>query len=1319
MNLVRHTCLRFKKGETSDKVYEVDLVETAGDYLVNFRYGKFGANLREGCKTKTPVDQTEATKIANSLLVSKINKGYWVEAGYDPVNDTFIGEQTVGDRTTDTAQPTETQTSKSNDASNSNAGLDHKIIKRLENFSQGSFVRDKRDDNLQKINGYSLGRTIWKVGELRIKTALPALIKVLKSDNINKQPLDYYSILWAFGRIGDVGNESILALIDTFEKKLPENTGYMVTEVKMALTNQPAQFIPTYDDTINQAEMVSEVAQFDKLEKQSFETLSDSDSKYVDKVLELHGLTADVANALKQLKIEDALISDDIKENRDATNEGVNAELTADLTEDTDGFPHYVVKYLSPQSVSILRKNEAAYPKLLNAIEKLLDNKKNILIAEKSKKYQADYDLYMSLIARIDLNTIFDNNADDVSYAQHARLDWIWGSEKKALIKALKKTGKVDNAKKLWKRVEKYSDLTSDTNVEISPKQINEYQQILKEANVYDDVNAALDMFSLNDYQWLFMREQLSVDTQCKYEEDVAYEVNRKFQHQFYHLRAQALKPKQALLDTHQLSALGVYWASLADDKHRNQAIAVIRNTPVKQPFTQTFRRFYKIAEFRDDSEALAILNYRIEATKPSLSSYWETTPKPFSKATKEYFRRRMVRTLRNIGKFQPQHYLQYSVDILLQADDADTELANTSNPSGSVYFPKLSALNYILHHHSSAFSKNYLGIWRFDKNAQETARPEAYPKLWDKAESELLALLIACKSVLVNDFAFTKFKTKTAYLEKINQQDWIKLVQRPYENTALLALDHLQNDLNNTQVMIAVLASPFVSVRKKALDALNGETLGENLDLLVIMLLSNHDDVYEFAQSYLYTAQENYTELSDRLLAELMALDTSEADSSSNSPNNTKEAQKSNYLKRIEWLLLHPLKGKASLASITPLLTRPEFEYQLLATKLLEVSNYSFAELEESYTLMSQSKYPEIRAGAIALLAKLSTAEKIKHKDLLFKALVDEHPALRKKSREVIAGIDDQPFRIETFDYILPTFFKAEPVDGFADDMLEVVVVLEPMHTEVDSDLLWRLLNAKSKLAQWVGALILSSRSADDFSVKQLALLTKNPTVSVRDWALDKFESDLSLTTNNFSEAIRILDNRWDDSRQRAIQFFQNNFDQNTVGQNSSNQNNANDSFWNSQRTIAVCDNVYPDVQRFGRDLVTRFFTEDQGEEYLIKLSQHPSANVQLFVSGFLKEYASDQVAIILSLQPYFRTVLSQVNRGRLIKDRVIQFLFNEAQKDDQVAKMVAALFTDQSISKVIADKMQYIKTLYQLQTQHSHINTPVITIEPEVRSI
>ena len=1245
MKLTRRTILRFTQG-TSDKVYEVDLVKTASEnYLVNFRYGKYGANLREGCKTKSAVELAQATKIADSLLVSKINKGYCVVEGYDPISQELIGEH---------VKPSVDETSANNESSAAtNNERDNKIIARLERFSFGHETI---------IDGYTLGRTIWKVGELRLQAARPMIEKILTTASVKKDPLDYYSILWTLGRIA---NEESLHLIDKIAKKLPENTEYMLTEVKMALASQAEQYLPVVDKAIDVVDTAEQIKSFDLIEQISVSALSPQIKDYRYKVLELHNISTEINNALEQLKIEDLIVD--------------NKALTPQKK--------HLYQHLEQHIVDKLEASEAFYPTLEQSINCLLEHKKNSLIDARARKYKPDYDLYMSLIAEMDLSKVLSDDYD-IQQAQAGRLDWIWGGSK-AFKKALKKSPKVKNIQSLWQRVIHYSDIASDRESTYKQSEIKAAEEMVKTAGVYEDVLQAIEGLKFDDYLWSYKNEKLSNDTKSKYANDFNIIIINLISDKYHTLKEQALQPKKVLLGHFQQTALVTYWASSYDVSLRSKVLGMVRAMGVKDPFTQTFRRLYKIAEFRDDAEIIAILNYRVEATSPSPSSYWSKS-KPFSKPTKEYFRRRLVRTLRHIASLRPALYPLYAREVLLQADDKDTTLSAYNKKHHLTHFPRLLALNFILHKNSILFSENSLRIWRVNRGVKkDIARPEAYPSLWDQAEQDLLAILLGCKASIVNNFAFDRLSKKEAYLKTVAQSQWLKLVQRPYENTALLALDYLQDSLDDINVIKAILAAQFDSVRKKALQALDGERLGEQRDLLVLMLLSEHDDVYEFAKSYLYTAQDHYKELSDQLLHELLSAEVS---------------QQGHYAERIEWLLLHPLKDTASLAAITPLLAQAELAIQLLGAKLLEASSYSFDDMQDSYQRMSESEYPEIRAGAIALLAKLPTEKKIQHKALLFKALLDEHASLRQKSRAVIATIDDQDFRIACFDYVLPSFFKAEPFAGFFDDMLALVVILAPMHKEVDIDLLWRLLNAKSKLAEWSGAIILSARQANEFSVKQLALLSKNPTVSVRDWSLAAFEADLSLTKNNYSQAIRLLDNRWDDTRSRAIRFFQDNFV---------------DDFWNSQRTIAVCDNVYADVQRFGRDLVTRFFHEGDGEEYLLKLSQHPSANVQLFVSGFLTEYASNQTELILSLQPYFKTVLSQVNRGRLIKDRIIRFLFDEANKQEAVATMVAALFSDQSVSMVIADKMQYIKTLFKLQQQFTQIQTPVVIIEPEVRAI
>ncbi|MCK5902566.1 MAG: hypothetical protein KAG28_05400 [Cocleimonas sp.] len=983
MKQVRHTTLRFKQG-ASDKVYEVELVEIAALYLVHFSYGRFGATLREGSKTKTPISLKEATAIANSLLVSKIKKGYCVTQGYDPINKIIL-DKTVAPKavTTSTMKIQE---------------RDQAIVHRLEEFSQSP---------QPLIQGYALGRTIWKAGELRIKAAQPAIEKILTSSEVKKEALTYYSILWTLGRIGD---QKTLVLVDKIANKLPKKTEYMLMEVKMALSSNPQSLLPEIDE--------------------------------------------------------------------------------------------------------------------------------------------------------------------------------------KRLAQCLK----VDSLSQLHQEERKH----------------------------------------------------------------------RYFQE----------------------TVLGLYWASLVDTSLRETLLTLVKNISVKDPFTLTFRRVYKIAEFRDDAQVLALLNHNVETSLPSKSNAWSNRKKPFTRNTKAYFRRRLPRTLRKIGKFQAEDYSRYATAVLLQVDDKDVRSVYSKRHKLR-YFPHLSAVNFILHRHSRLLTKNHLSFWHLKRGIkQDIAHPEAYPLLWKQAAPDLFALLLDCKARIINDFSFQRLNQSEDYLTTRAIQDWVVLVQKPYENTALLAVDYLNDVLTQPTVLKAVLSAQFKAVRKRALENLDGESLGTQIDVLAMMLLSEYSNVHRFAKSYLYTAQAHYTVLSDRILATLL----------------TRKTVELMLTPRVEWVLLHPLKNHASLSAIAPLLKHPNLTLQLLGSKLLAVSKANFYTLEVHYQNMSQSEHPEIRAGALGLLTRLSVDEKIQYKSLLFNALVDEHPALRERSHRVIKTIKRQAFRKETFDFVLPTFFKTEPVEGFADDMLALVLTLKPIYKKIDINLLWRLLHAKSKLAEWVGALILPMRSPKEFSVKQLVFLTKHATQGVRNWSFSVFEQDLSLVVDHSPQSIGLLDNPWDDTRQQAIQFFQNQF---------------NHHFWDGERTLAVCDNVYADVQRFGRDLVTRFFQKYHSEAYLLYLSQHPSPNVQQFISSFLSHYANDKPDLILSLQHYFRTVLSQVNRGRIVKDRIIQFLLIEARKNEAVATMVATLFSEQSISHVIVDRMQYIQTLFKIQNQFRHIKTAIKVIEPEIRGI
>lgn len=1164
MKLIRRTTLRFQDG-SSDKVYEVDMVEAADDsYLVNFRYGRSGKPLTEGSKTAAPVDSAKAKKVADSLLVSKMNKGYQVLMGYNPVTGETIGASAAAQPA---AAPRKGKKAQSRD---------QQILERLRKFAEG----DTHADSAGLIDGYSLSRSVWKAGELRIPdltTALQALLANLPT-KAKDDAMTYYSIAWAAGRTRD---PAAFAVLQQLQDKIPAHL-YQFTCLQIG--QAPENCLPQLDQTLDAVQAIEAIQAFDHYAAMSFDRLNTEDRAYIRHVLHWQGLTAAIEQALSQSVLADA---------------------------DQD----FMQLRVDAASYAQIQANKAAVPELESAIQDVLRYHYNALLDQKKCDYQADFDLYTQLLAGMNLETVLANDSWNIDRAREGNVQYLWGDSKLNLQNALKATGKVNNISGLWQRVINYYELQSKRQQAVSADRLQHCYAILHTHQAYDDVVKRI-VPTLNTDNWFYgYQHNVSPAIRSKYDTALAYHVRRLFQDRFADLRQEALKPKEQLLEHYSQHVVNLYALASIQPEKLALAMTAIQNAPVNHSFTASFRKLYKMAEFLDDHTALAILNHRLETTPDDgRRQSWRDENPSFTQQSKRYLRRRTVRHLRNLGKFAPNAYLQLAREVLVLADDA-SPVAQRTPKKQLIHFPDLVAMNFILHRHSHLYEQDYKGAWFLQENRQNEAnQPEAFATLWAYAGQDLLYILRHCKAAMVNDFAYRRLQPQTAFLQEQTQATWLELVVRPYENTALLALEHLRDSLQQTNVVFALLNAHFAAIRHHGLANLTPAHFAKNPDLLLDLLLSPHDDVQLFAKNYVYTMPNNHT--------------------------------------------LLPL-----------LLARPE---------------------------------PALQALGIALIGKLSDAEKREYRVLLFNALTDENAELRRGAKMAVLSVKDADFQKDIFAHILPVLFKAEPVDGYSDDMLAIVQAVAPIHAEIDQNLLWRLLTAKSKLAERAGAIILSAHPADAFSVKQLAMLTKIPTLQVRTWAMAALQADSARVTEQFAEAVRILDNRWDDTRTQAIALF---------------AAFAAD-FWTSERVVAVCDQIYHDVQQFGRELVLRGFEHGEGEHYLLQLSQHPANNVQLFVSNFLQQYASGKPNTILQLQGYFNTVLSQVNRGRLVKDRVIAFLFTESGKDEQVARMVASLFTDQSLSRVIADKARYIKTLFDLQNRYGIQQTPVHVIAPAVRA-
>lgn len=75
MKKVKSARLTFTEA-SSDKEYQLHLVEDNKLFIVNFEYGRRNGTLKSGTKTKSPVSQDEAEKIFDKILKEKTSEGY-------------------------------------------------------------------------------------------------------------------------------------------------------------------------------------------------------------------------------------------------------------------------------------------------------------------------------------------------------------------------------------------------------------------------------------------------------------------------------------------------------------------------------------------------------------------------------------------------------------------------------------------------------------------------------------------------------------------------------------------------------------------------------------------------------------------------------------------------------------------------------------------------------------------------------------------------------------------------------------------------------------------------------------------------------------------------------------------------------------------------------------------------------------------------------------------------------------------------------------------------------------------------------------------
>jgi predicted DNA-binding WGR domain protein len=768
-----------------------------------------------------------------------------------------------------------------------------------------------------------------------------------------------------------------------------------------------------------------------------------------------------------------------------------------------------------------------------------------------------------------------------------------------------------------------------------------------------------------------------------------------------------------------------------------------LKEIPFKAGFFKAIRRIYKAAEFRLDAEVFGLLAKRFDLEKScfyrsawggdhvrlpgtwNYISFKKEISKPdsrlaYSNRTRAYLRQRIWRTLRRMGQCDDSRYVLMAAGLLLAFSDEDAGAPKQSksyrweqNGDGrwqSVcvaerrygLFGGYGAFNHILHENSLTYRPASNGLsWLMVADGGpggKAQREEAFPKLWDRHPQVLFKLLTVSRCAPVHGFAARALTDNCEFCRQLTSTQIIALLGQAYADTIHLGLalarkkyDHHHPDLDLIQ---ALLDSALDAARRQSCQWLEEQPalLRDAAALCAHILTSAHSDIRTWGRAQIATAglsDEQTQVVIVHIAAHLMGLD--------DRPDEHGE-----MISDVVAVFLDDWADvcrRIDLAVIRDLLTHPLTALQVLAAKLL-LHHHTPAEKlpPDLIPALIAADVPQLRSTGVQLLARMPEAFLLDQADLIFSFCIAEDHEVRQAVFPLVKQLGEKhnQFGNQLFTRLMPYVFRQAPVQGFHQDLVTLLSrALTRQARQLDPGTIWRLLMARAQGARQLGANLLPTVSPDQFTVRQWAALGQHALLAVRQWVWQTYRDHRATICCHMADGLRLLDSDWTDTRGFALDFFRNNFQ-------------AAD--WRPELLVGICDSARDDVQRFGRELITTFFDDAHGVQYLSMLSQHPETDVQLFASNFLEQYAGHDLERLAALRPYFITVLSQVNRGRVAKARVIQYLRRQALESAKAAAVVAPIINRVAATIAVGDRGACVQILRDIGQKFPQVPTRLI---------
>ncbi len=747
----------------------------------------------------------------------------------------------------------------------------------------------------------------------------------------------------------------------------------------------------------------------------------------------------------------------------------------------------------------------------------------------------------------------------------------------------------------------------------------------------------------------------------------------------------------------------------------------IINNVPLTYNYFKHIRHIFKMAEMWEDYETFGIIAKNIDKHSPGPYS----DKGAFSSKTKRYLSARVLRSLKRLGEVKSSSYKELACGVLLAFDDSKdckpsyhrstyTYVYNKQTKRHNVTETKTyfeinavyRAFNFILFQNSPRYSLDQSG-WQciapyIPGNEAPSQREEAFPELWDTAENEVIKLLSCSRSLQVHEFALKVFKANPEFANQLITENIVDFLNAAFEITRKLGLELAMKAYNpanpDTPLLLGMLQSPLEEANLQALQWIEAQqqVFISDSEFIAELIFLRNPSIQTKVRSLLISANipDQQAEIViGKILATLIRTEVrSEEDTLFIS--HTGQTMLDIFGNQLDFIGTDVIKDLLQHASpevhaiAGAILVHKKLNPELIPSDLLQA--------------LLKSENEKARTAGIELLGRFPETSLIEKKELLISFCLSPLPDVRNAVKPIIAKLTKAypAFGNELIDLFVPAFLMKETYEGVHQDLLKLLTTeLSESLSYINKNQGLLLLHSKFKSAQLLGtALLKMTIREEDLSISEIVKISGNSNEEVRKYAWNYYNNNHPRIKENKEEALRIVDADWEDTRNFAFDYFRNTFSQED---------------WSAENLIALCDNTREDVQNFGKEMITKSFRSEDGEEYLLKLSQHPDTRLQLFTSSYLETYAGGKPEILEKLKSYFITLLSQVNKGKVAKLRALDFLKNEAMKNEAAAQTASEILNRVSGSMAISEKAGCIEILRDIRKKYPSLHNLVKVVD------